>query len=291
MLFLAAFVLLILVGAVMQQLVFGIGHAHAEQLGPLGIAFTEVLAILVPAALFVRLRRRRGADLPFMQLAVPASRLRGFLLGVGGGALLGLGVFYVLSVFLEPLIERFIPVPPEERTHLLRLLRPTSGLRPLWQDLLCFAAVPALCEELLFRGAIFSTLGAKPARLEDSALHPANLRAVLLSATLFGVFHLSPSKIFPTALLGIGFGFAAILGRSLWPAIIMHFTNNALVVLLIRAGLEEVPPGSPLRLALLSIGSLAVMVLGVVLLRASIPQPEREPDRDTKNEPTSAKIS
>jgi membrane protease YdiL (CAAX protease family) len=227
-----------------------------------------VVAILLPAALFVRLRRRRGADLPFMQLGLSTSRPSGFLLGVAGGALFGSGLFYVLSVFIEPLLEHFIPVPPEERAHLLRLLRPSSGLRPLWQDLLCFAAVPALCEELLFRGAIFSTLGAQ-SRSEAGPMHPANLRAVLLSATLFGVFHLSPSKIFPTALLGIGFGFAAILSRSLWPAIIMHFTNNALVVVLIRAGLEEVPQGGTSYLVILSIGSLLLIALGIRLLRAS----------------------
>lgn len=279
-LFLGALVLLILVGGLTQRLIYGTGagRAHAQQLGPLGIAFTELVAILVPATLFVRLRRRRGADLPFMQLSVSPSRLRGFLLGASGGALLGIGVFYVLSVFIEPLLEHFIPVPPEERAHLLRLLRPASGLRPLWQDLLCFAAVPALCEELLFRGAIFSTLGVKATRAEatqdDSALHPLNLRALLVSAALFGIFHLSPSKIFPTALLGVGFGFAALLGRSLWPAIIMHFTNNALVVVLIRAGLEEVPPGGALRLVILSLGALAAVALGVLLLRSSIKRPK-----------------
>ena len=51
-------------------------------------------------------------------------------------------------------------------------------------------------------------------------------------------------KLFPTAaVLGLGFGWAALASRSLWAAIAMHFTNNALVVVLTRAGLDEVIAG------------------------------------------------
>jgi membrane protease YdiL (CAAX protease family) len=167
-----------------------------------------------------------------------------------GGALWGVAAFYLLSVWIEPLIERFIPVPPAERAQLLRLLRPQEGLRPLWQDVLCFALAPAVCEEVLFRGAILSLLGAP---LVDRARARARARAdakgvtlratpaVLSCALLFGIFHLSTSKLVPTTLLGIGFGAAAVLGRSLWPAIAMHCVNNALVVLLVRRGMEEAP--------------------------------------------------
>jgi membrane protease YdiL (CAAX protease family) len=65
--------------------------------------------------------------------------------------------------------------------------------------------------------------------------------SVLLCALLFGLFHLSWSKLLPTALLGLGFGAAAVWAGSLWPAMSMHFTNNALVVLCVRAGLDEAP--------------------------------------------------
>jgi membrane protease YdiL (CAAX protease family) len=102
---------------------------------------------------------------------------------------------------------------------------------------LCFAVVPALCEEVLFRGAILSILlrGGQT----KSAL--SRVGAVLLCGLLFGIFHLSRAKFLPTTLLGISFGAGVLLSGSLWSAIAMHCTNNALVVLLVRAGFDEAP--------------------------------------------------
>lgn len=272
-LFFGALVLLILFGTLFQRILPGSGISKSA--GPLGIALTEVLAILLPAVVF-RILATRGKSQAQARLGVDAAErapLRAFGLRLLGGVLLGFGCFYMLSVWLEPLFERVLPVPPEERVHLLRLLRPETGLRPLWQDLFCFAAVPALCEEVLFRGAILSALGAP---LSFTSLEKPRRRhslgALLCCALLFGVFHLSASKFLPTTLLGLGFGIAALLGASLVPAIAMHFTNNALVVLLVRAGFEEAPPAlrtlfgdriGPLWLFL----SLLATLLGAFLLR------------------------
>jgi membrane protease YdiL (CAAX protease family) len=279
LLFALALVLLLVVGTLTQRFIYyGPGRAYKELLGPLGIAITEVLAILLPSILYLRMRAVRGEAVPFMALSVPASRRLQLLGGLVGGVLFGVGFFYILSVFIEPFLEHFIPVPPEERAHLLSLLHPKSGLRPLWQDLLCFAAVPAFCEELLFRGALLSTLGARwespgaDGALDDGAATSGgspfrwpNVRAVLLSAILFGAFHLSYSKVIPTGLLGLGFGAAAVLGRSLWAAIFMHFTNNALVVVLVRAGFEEAP--AAIQSLPYFVAALAMLVIGYLLLR------------------------
>lgn len=279
-LFAAALLLLILVGTLAQR--FGAGPGRAAGATPWGIAITEVLAILLPALLFLAFRpapaqARWFTFLPWLRPASSPSgahalALASFFGKLVSGALLGLGLFYVLSVWIEPLLERYIPVPPEERLLLLRLLRPPTGLRPLWQDLLCFAAVPALCEEILFRGAILSSLGApllpdptlraKPAQTLKVALRP-----IFLCALLFGIFHLSRYKLVPTMLLGLGFGAAAVLSGSLWPAIAMHFTNNALVVLLVRAGLDEAPQLAS-ALPWLA-GALGLSLIGYLLLRLS----------------------
>lgn len=288
-LFFGALVLLILIGTLFQRILPGSGMAKSA--GPLGIALTEVLAILLPAVVFRILatrgesqaRARRGTDAGggaplvrylYLDFAPIAGRpLLAFGLRFLGGVLLGFGCFYMLSVWIEPLFERVLPVPPEERVHLLRLLRPETGLRPLWQDLFCFAAVPALCEEVLFRGAILPALGAPLSFTSfEKQRRRHSLWALLCCALLFGVFHLSVSKFLPTTLLGLGFGIAALLGASLVPAIAMHFTNNALVVLLVRAGFEEAPPAlqtlfgdrlGPLWLFL----SLLATLLGAFLLR------------------------
>ncbi len=255
-LFASALLLLLVVGSVTQR----------YRPGRVGIALTELIAILLPALLWSRERR---------QDILSALRLRQLgLRPVLGGVCLGAALFYLLAVWIEPLLEQLIPISERERQQLIQLIRPTSGLRPLWQDLLCFALTPALCEEILFRGAILSTLLAQwtaTTRLhspERPSRTPTTVQAVLICALLFGAFHLSWAKLLPTALLGLGFGAATVMSRSLWSAIAMHFTNNALVVVLIRLGHEDLPLRSftgPAFGAMLAAASATVV--GLALLR------------------------
>lgn len=250
-LFAATLLLLVVIGSLTQR----------YRPGPAGIALTEVFAILLPALMWSRSRRRQVVWL----LGLRPLVLRQLL----GGVLLGAALFFVLAVWIEPVIERLIPVPPGERQQLMRLLHPSSGLRPLWQDLLCFAIAPAVCEEVLFRGAILAALLGRASLIAPQAGAGAEaserpgpaVRAVVICALLFGAFHLSWAKLLPTAVLGLGFGAAAVLSRSLWPAMVMHLVNNGLVILLVRRGHDD-PPVSALSLA----GALTTAAAGLLLL-------------------------
>ncbi|HRI55050.1 MAG TPA: hypothetical protein PLW65_33160, partial [Pseudomonadota bacterium] len=139
-LFAATLLLLLVIGSLTQR----------YRPGPAGIALTEVFAILLPALMWSRSRRRQVVWLLGLRPLLGRQLV--------GGVLLGAALFFMLAVWIEPVIERLIPVPPGERQQLMRLLHPSSGLRPLWQDLLCFAIAPAVCEEVLFRGAILAAL-------------------------------------------------------------------------------------------------------------------------------------
>lgn len=283
-LFLLALLLLLVVGSVTQRF----------RPGPLGMALTEVLAILLPALLWSRVApgrseageagpaaASRAGVLATLRLAPPS--ISQALRLVAGGALCGAALFLILAVWFEPLFERLIPVPPAERAALLSLLRPSSGLRPLSFDLLCFALVPAVCEEILFRGAILTGLRgyARP----GDARHPSGAgdvvqtplgrwSALLVCALLFGAFHRSFAKFLPTSALGLGFGAVAVYSGSLWPAIAMHAVNNALVVVLVRAGQDDpafTPVSGPGFLCLAVAAGLGL--LGIRLLRPERPAP------------------
>ena len=86
-----------------------------------------------------------------------------------------------------------------------------------------FALVPAVCEELAFRGFILSGLE-----------HQHRTRsAILLSALMFGFLHVLLSlfqQLFNATLLGIVLGLLAVRSRSILPGILFHFLNNALAV-------------------------------------------------------------
>jgi len=78
------------------------------------------------------------------------------------------------------------------------------------------AAVPAVCEEVMFRGYIQKSLGFK--------LKP--FWAALITAIFFGFYHFNPYGLLPLICLGLYFGFAAYISNSLVVPIFLHFLNN-----------------------------------------------------------------
>jgi membrane protease YdiL (CAAX protease family) len=87
---------------------------------------------------------------------------------------------------------------------------------------LVIAAVPAVCEEVMFRGYIQKSLGFK--------LKP--FWAALVTAIFFGFYHFNPYGLLPLICLGLYFGFAAYISDSLVVPIFLHFLNNFGAVLL-----------------------------------------------------------
>ncbi|MBR1630789.1 MAG: CPBP family intramembrane metalloprotease [Paludibacteraceae bacterium] len=87
-------------------------------------------------------------------------------------------------------------------------------------NLLVLAALPAVGEELFFRGALqglFAERG-RPAA------------AIWVTAVLFSAMHLQFMGFIPRLLLGALFGYVLLWTGSLWVPMMMHFVNNAFVV-------------------------------------------------------------
>jgi sodium transport system permease protein len=187
----------------------------------LGLVLSEWLLILMPVLLVVRAHE---VDL---SLGLGLSRPRPLMLVAGllGGA----SAWVLIVVLIEPLLERVLPTPPEVMRELQRL----AGHHPLSLELLVIALSPAICEEALFRGALLRAL---VPRVGGAA-------SVIITAVLFGLFHLSLYRFVPTTLLGLALGYTALASRSLWPAVLFHGVNNAAVVILTHLGMgEHLPP-------------------------------------------------
>lgn len=84
-----------------------------------------------------------------------------------------------------------------------------------------YALLPAVCEELLFRGAGLGLLrrGGRP------------YVAVLLCALAFGLFHLSIFRLAPTAALGLLMGVILVRSGSIVCSMVAHALNNGLLML------------------------------------------------------------
>lgn len=89
-----------------------------------------------------------------------------------------------------------------------------------WLGIACISVLGPVLEELLFRGAITGILLRKYA--------PA--KAILLSALVFGIFHINPVQVVGATLSGVLFAWLYYKTGSLVPGILIHILNNSLSV-------------------------------------------------------------
>ena len=88
-------------------------------------------------------------------------------------------------------------------------------------NLIVIALIPAIGEELTFRGVVqqFLTKTCKNAHV-----------AIILSAAIFSAIHFQFYGFLPRMVLGVFLGYFFYMTKSLWTSILMHFANNALAV-------------------------------------------------------------
>jgi hypothetical protein len=55
-------------------------------------------------------------------------------------------------------------------------------------------------------------------------------KATLISSALFAVIHVTPTAMIPVFILGFIFAYLYHRSHSLWPAVLMHVSTNALAL-------------------------------------------------------------
>ena len=142
---------------------------------------------------------------------------------------------WVASIGLVELQALVRPPSPEELDLFRRLhaaLAPSGPLDAL-ASLVVIAVLPAVCEELVMRGALLAALlpvAAKgAAAVVRASLVPAVAAtvAVLLTAAAFALIH-DPVRLVFAFALGVALGALRLRTRSLLPPILAHATLNAL---------------------------------------------------------------
>ena len=92
----------------------------------------------------------------------------------------------------------------------------------LFVNLFVIALVPAVSEELLFRGIIQRTI-----KEWTNNIHVA----IIVTGFLFSFVHFQFFGFLPRMFLGVVFGYLLYWSGSLWVPIIAHFVNNALATI------------------------------------------------------------
>lgn len=138
---------------------------------------------------------------------------------VAGGVLFGIAAF-LCAMIIGVLLVPFFPESADGLTQLDDML--TS--QPAVVLILVVALMPAIGEELLFRGFVMGTLKNKC----------TGVIAVLVTTLLFAAYHMSLIKMFTIGIIGFGLTYAAYKSGSIVTSMCMHFLNNLLSVLITK---------------------------------------------------------
>lgn len=190
-----------------------------HRISPLtGLLLIQPVFYLLPALLVSRPLRLDQRSL--LSLRRPSGRalVLAPLVAAGG---LALGVILALGTrgwFDQTVMRRFA-----------QMLEGAELSTPL--SIAVLSLLPAVCEEVLFRGAILGLLRkGMPA-----------WAAVVVQALLFGALHGLAFRILPTAALGMVLGMVVVRTGSILPAMMVHALNNVTALTLADAAAADVP--------------------------------------------------
>ena len=215
--------MLVYLGCLLYTVCFGLRFGAVSGYGA-SMLFTVglgALPILVSLALRYNLRS-------VFRLKLPGSH------AVIGGFFVSIGLFIVVFIASSMLVL-FFPNLVETSVPLKEAL--LTGNLPV--AILAVAILPALCEEILFRGFMLSGLKSATGKWP----------AIILCGVLFGALHLQPVQIPFTSIIGIGLSCVAFETGSLLVPVLMHCAHNLLLLLIVRnaASVPAIETGASLN--------------------------------------------
>lgn len=193
--------------AVTLLLVLYVGSLLQIRFGLAGVFGTQMILLLVPLLLVVYTKRDIRQTYGFAR-----TKAVNFL----GGALVSVGMV-LLNLVITAALMKLFPQSADNVETLFTDLFESNVLAAFF----VIAVTPAVCEEMLFRGVIMHSLKAKY-RVPS---------AIAVTAVLFGLYHMSLVKFIPTGLIGLLLCLVAWKADSIYPAMLMHFINNAISVI------------------------------------------------------------
>lgn len=118
-------------------------------------------------------------------------------------------------------IENWMKTSEKQAQILTEKLLAVKDVQGLFVNILLIAILPALGEELIFRGAL------------QRILHEwkGAIFAIWVTAFVFSAIHMQFYGFVPRLLMGAFFGYLLVWSGNLWMPILAHFTNNVLAVI------------------------------------------------------------
>lgn len=230
------------------------------RLGMYGVLITEVMILalgILPAIIF-------KADLREV-FPIKKPKLR----QIGGVGILWIGSLLIVTLVSLVLGYLFPQSFSEVNQGLTDVFKSVPGIITI----LIIAVSPAICEEVLVRGFILSSLNS----IKNKWL------LILIMGVIFGLFHLNGIRFLPTGILGIFLAYIMIETKNLLLPALFHFINNGFssIISIItptssdRAVAQTVvtPLSIGVYTILCSVAPLLIL-LGAMLLKEKVQVPE-----------------
>ena len=127
----------------------------------------------------------------------------------------------ILPEFLEG-VQMWMEASEQKAMQITEAFLAMSSMEDLFINLFLIALIPAIGEELLFRGVLQQLFAKWTGKIHF---------AVFVSAFLFSAIHMQFFGFLPRFVLGLILGYMFYWSGSLWLPILAHFTNNALAII------------------------------------------------------------
>ena len=187
-------------------------------------------------------------------------------------------------------VEEWMKAKEAEAEWLTKQFMSVTTISGLLVNLLLMAVLPALSEEITFRGVLQRLLSPKNSSLNSQLSYTSSASdrsskgeirtlnshlSIWLTAIIFSAIHMQFYGFVPRMLMGALFGYMLVWTGSLWVPMLMHFVNNGMAVLLYfianRAHwdmdkVDAIGTGNTLWLGIVS---LVLMVVGIYMFRRS----------------------
>ena len=197
---------LVIFGGIVFFMLFYFGQLLSLWNVMASLVITQIFLILCPALAF--LHYTRSPVLETLSFKKPSPRYVIAALALGFATV-------VISMLILTVQTKFLPYSEAYGRQMQLMLMPPG--RELWQIILVAALMPAICEEIFFRGVLQGIL----------RKNLPKKKLILVIGLLFGVFHLSMFRILPTGLLGVLLAYLTLASGSIFPSMCLHFMHNA----------------------------------------------------------------
>lgn len=141
---------------------------------------------------------------------------------VFGTLVLWLGTFFAASTVTMVITLLF----PGEMTEISEGINSSIANIPFFAAFIIVVLSPAVCEEAAFRGVFF-----------NSFFNPRRNKwvTIFITAAVFGAFHGSVWRFFPTFILGIAMGYVLMETGNMFYNVLFHAVNNSMSLLAVSA--------------------------------------------------------